>query len=264
MKFIGKSNFAIDKLFGTLSLSIEMGEALGIAGVEGNGQSELIQAIMNPRLMATQFSGDIYLANQPIKNLSNKMIRQKGVGYLAADRHHEGIAEDATCLENFLLGRHWNYSKNYFIDKKMALADFNKAVDDYDIKIESPEQLIKNLSGGNQQKLVVSRELAIANLQKQSAPFQNQTEETISPLKFLLAAHPTRGVDISAIQTIHQRLHSTRQQGTSILIISSELDELMDLSDRILVIFRKQFIAEFLKKDFDEKKIGLAMGGFQL
>lgn len=239
-----------------LNFSVHKGEILGIAGIEGNGQSQLIQAIINPKVLqhnpgraaaSDQGALTIRLLGQEISQLSTLEIRQKGLAYFPEDRLHQGTILDFSLKENFLLGQQFrnNFNKGGWIQQKNLLWSLKTAIKDFDVRPGIVDQTFSELSGGNQQKLVVAREL-----------FSN-------PL-FLIAAQPTRGVDIGAIDRIHAEMIKLRSQGSGILLISSDLDEIMKLSDRILVIFQGSFVGEFSDQHFDENKIGKLMTGGSL
>lgn len=226
---------------------IEKGEILGIAGVDGNGQSEVILSLINPlnNSEKTKKLYDCELNGISLGKKTNLEIRKLGVGYLAEDRHNQSVVNESSLRENFLLGQHWNFSSWGFILNNHLDKKIKSTVDKFDIVYSDFNQPISELSGGNQQKWVVARELS-------------QT------LQLLIAAHPTRGVDISAIRTIHEEILKSRDSGTAILLISSELEELMNLADRLVVIYQGKIIKEFTRDNFDEIKIGAAMGGIIL
>lgn len=225
-----------------INFNIRSGEILGIAGVEGNGQSEFIHSLLSPK---TEFvSGRLFWRGENISKCSTEEIRSKGFAILPEDRLKEGLLLSRSLLENFVL--RWRnfpeFKKGFFLRmrelKSKALEEITKyAVRPLDIHAISGE-----LSGGNQQKMVVAREL-----------FGNP--------KFLLAAQPTRGVDIGAVQFIHDKILEKKNEGAAVLLISSELDEVMKLSDRILVMFGGKFVAEFSREEFNEQKIGFFMMG---
>lgn len=223
-----------------MNFKVQSGEIVGIAGVEGNGQSELIKAIIAPQTFFKK--KQVHLGATNISNLSSLEIRKLGLGYLPEDRQAMAISLDSNLESNFLLGQLYRFTKFGFIDRKKLRLKLKDTLKTFDVKYTSLTQTIRELSGGNQQKLVVARELS-------------------HPLKLLLASHPTRGVDINSIQHIHRAILMTRDTGTGILLISSELDELMKLSDRILVLYRGQFVREFLRSEFEENQIGAAMAG---
>ena len=251
-KFKGKGlNPALQFNSKAMNLKVERGEIVGIAGVEGNGQSELIRWILNPRdariqeqSIANNDSVEITINGCTSSILSNRQIRSLGVGYLAEDRHSKGSSVTSTLFDNFLMGQHRYFQKWGLLDFGMLEDAFNRACALFDVQFQSGQQKLEELSGGNQQKLVVARELS-------------------RPLNLLVAAHPTRGVDIQAIKTIHQAFLDARDQGTGVLLVSSELDELMKLSDRIVVLYKNSIIAEFSRDKFDEKSIGAAMAGLK-
>lgn len=226
-----------------LNFSIHSKEIVGIAGVEGNGQNALIQLLIDPA-HTDSLSGKILFNEVEINNLTSLEIRELGAGAFPEDRLKFGVVAQRPVFENFLLGLHRfkEYTRGPFINFKKLLSKVDQAIKDYDIRPKSNTHTLAKMSGGNQQKLVVARELS----HKPS---------------FILAAQPTRGVDIGAIEFIHEQLRISRDSGSGVLLISSELDELLTLSDRILVMYKGQIIAEYPRNQFDSFKIGAAMGG---
>lgn len=227
-----------------INLNVPEGKIIGIAGVEGNGQSTLIENILNPKLFFENRSGSIFLNNQDVSNYNASEIRKLNIGAFPEDRLKFGVLKECSLSENFLLG---HQRKKIFQDKiKIAFKNLlqltQKAVDTFDVRPNNISLRIQDLSGGNQQKFVVAREL------------------WFKP-NFILASQPTRGVDIGAIEFIHNQLIHASQNGSGILLISSELDELMKLSDEIYVLFKGQLLKKFNREQFDEIQIGLAMGG---
>ncbi len=227
-----------------ISFSVAAGEIVGIAGVEGNGQIELQQLILQPNKKAT---GNIKIHSRETlgkKVLSASAIRNLGIGYLPDDRIKQGLLSERPLFENFLLGhqKKSQFQKFGILDYQKLKSECKKSLETFNVKPQNIDALAGSLSGGNQQKFVVSREL-----------WQDP--------KFILAAHPTRGVDIGAIDFIHAQLREMQKKGSGILLISSELDELMDLCDRILVMYSGKIHAEFSKGQFTESIIGIAMGG---
>lgn len=236
-------NLSIPGILESISLSVKKGEIVGIAGVEGNGQKEFQQMLLNPYAYKIT-SGEIRICGKKTSSMSPADIRALGVGYLPEDRIRYGILPERPLVENFLLGhQHDPEFQQYGIIKNLALEkNCLESMTQFSVKPLDTKALAKSLSGGNQQKFVVAREL------------WHQPQ-------FVIAAHPTRGVDIGAIRFIHSQLNKIVEQGAGVLLISSELEELMSLSDRILVFYRGKIQAEFRRDPFDEKKIGLAMGG---
>lgn len=223
-----------------VSLSVHEGEVLGIAGVEGNGQSDLIRSILFPQESIR--SGKVILYGKDISNAKAGDIRALGIGVLPEDRQKEAIIMDWDLEENSWLGRqrNKNFLWGFFQNRKKFHAQAMSEIEEFDVRPRDLHILASGLSGGNQQKFVVARELY-------NSP------------RFILAAQPTRGVDVGAIQFIHKKILSKKAEGAGILLISSELDELMRLADRILVLFRGNIVAEFSRTQFDEKKIGYHM-----
>lgn len=214
-----------------LNLQIRAGEIVGIAGVEGNGQDALIRALIDPDALDK-------------KSLHGK-IESKGTwGSFPEDRLRFGVLAKRPLYENFLLGQQKRFARGPFLKLKELIQATKDALETYDVRPRDEKISLKNLSGGNQQKLVVARALS----QKPD---------------LILAAQPTRGVDIGAIDFIHSEIRKCRDRGAGILLISSELDELMALSDRILVICKGHINAEFQRGQFDEIALGTAMGGGQ-
>lgn len=209
------------------NMKIHSKEIVGIAGVEGNGQQELIQWLYDYKLDRKKHKHAIL-----------------HFGAFPEDRLRYGALPNRPVFENFILGRHHssNFLKSIFFDSKKIISKTMEALEKFDVRPKNPMQIFDSLSGGNQQKLIVARELL-------DAP------------DFVLAAQPTRGVDIGAIEFIHNQLKTARDRGAGILLVSSELDELMALSDRILVIYKKRIVANLERHEFDEIKIGEAMGG---
>jgi len=233
------------ELLSDLNFEIHPNEILGIAGVEGNGQSELINAFIRPLSCSGAYSGQIQFKNQNLLRLNSSEIRLQNISYFPEDRLHQGVLLENNMIENFLLGKqfHPEFSKKGWILKKPLLRAVQSIFEKYDVRPANEKLMMGQFSGGNQQKFVVGRELY-----HQPA--------------LLIAAQPTRGVDIGAIEKIHDELLRQRESGASILLISSELDELLKLSDRILVLFNGKIMGSFQKNEFDEKKIGaLMMGG---
>ncbi|MDG0817092.1 ABC transporter ATP-binding protein [Bdellovibrio svalbardensis] len=214
-----------------INLQVHTSEIVGIAGVEGNGQDVLIRALLDPHsLNKKSFSGDL--------KVHGKM------GSFPEDRLRFGVLPSRPVWENFLLGQQKisRFARGIFLKGQEVLRATQEAMESYDVRPRNAYLPFEKLSGGNQQKLVVARALS----QKP---------------RFVIAAQPTRGVDIGAIEFIHNELRKCRDDGTGVLLISSELDELMALSDRILVLYKGRLVAEFSRSQFDEIALGTAMGG---
>ena len=224
-----------------LSMHVNRGEIVGIAGVSGNGQSELIRCITG--LEAVE-SGRISLLNQEITNKKVFEIREAGIAHIPEDRYLWGSAKDASLVENALMGFEdkKEFSSHGVLKLKKVREHANTLLTQYKVKYGKPEDAISSLSGGNAQKLIVAREVA---------------QETA----FLIASEPTRGVDIGAMEFIHDQLVAKRNAGDGILLVSSELSEIMSLSDRIYVIYDGKMNGEFMRGTIDELELGLYMLG---
>jgi simple sugar transport system ATP-binding protein len=227
-----------------LSFVARCGEILGVAGVEGNGQSELIQALLHPRDRACRTSGQVKILGQDISEWSARRIRDLGVAFIPEDRLHEGLLPERPLFENFLLGQHRQieFRRWQFLNLENLRQASRKAITDYDVRPNNVTLAAGQLSGGNQQKLIAARE------------FHKQP-------RILIAAQPTRGVDVGAIEFIHQRIVQARDEGAAVLLVSSELEEILALSDRILVMYEGRIAGEFHRGRVTETELGLRMGG---
>ncbi|GAB3265784.1 ABC transporter ATP-binding protein [Alteromonas gracilis] len=228
-------------LLSGVSFDIHRGEVLGIAGVEGNGQSELVEAIMGMQPGAT---GSITLDGQDLAAFSTRKRRESGIGYIPEDRHRQGLLLDAPLWENRILGHQTREpsAKGWRIQRGAARQDTQRIIEQYDVRTPSADTLSRALSGGNQQKLIVGREMS--------------GEPTL-----LIAAHPTRGVDVGAQAGIWGHIKEARRQGLAVLLISADLDELIGLSDRIEVILRGRLVGEFDPSQVTPEQLGSAMTG---
>ena len=228
-------------LLDDISFQIHRGEILGIAGVEGNGQAELVEAIMGMRPGVT---GTIELSGQDLSHRSTRDRREDGIGYIPEDRHRHGLLLDSPLWENRILGHQYRPpSVNHgLIDKGAARADTLRIIEQYDVRTPGPDVLARALSGGNQQKLIVGREMS---------------GEPI----LLIAAHPTRGVDVGAQAAIWRHIKNARRNGLAVLLISADLDELIGLSDHIEVILRGRFVGSFDPAGVTPERLGSAMTG---
>ncbi len=206
-----------------VSLSVRGGEIVGIAGVEGNGQSELFEALAGLRSSA---SGAVRVGGAPVDGLSPRARQERGIGHVPEDRHQRGLVLDLSVEENLVLGRQRAFAGLFGLERAKIRAEAEKRIADSDVRPPDPTARVAGLSGGNQQKLVVARELARPGL------------------KILLCAQPTRGVDIGAIEQIHRQLVAARDRGLAILLVSAELSELKALSDRLYVIYKGKLAAE--------------------
>ncbi len=224
-----------------ISLNIRPGEIVGIAGVAGNGQTELTEGLIGLRNLD---SGSIMLHGNEITQNSILERIQQNISYVPADRHRYGLVLPMTVSENMVIGYHM---RPQFIRNGILLHDaFRSFATDltkkYDIRAESVNTAVQNLSGGNQQKVILARELS-------------------REPQFLIVSQPTRGLDVGAIEYIHRQILAMRDRNVAILLISLELEEIMSLSDRILVLYRGKIVYETTSKISDERTIGTYMMG---
>ena len=224
-----------------IDLAVHEGEIVGIAGVQGNGQTELVEALTGLR---PALAGSVTFLGGDITRTSTRQRHRRGIAHIPEDRQRSGMIADFTVAENSVLDSY--YDKRFASGINMQWPNVYQAsakiVADFDVRTESIFTLADHLSGGNQQKLVVGRELS-------------------RDTKLLIAAQPTRGLDVGSIEYIHDRIVKARDEGDGVLIVSTELDEVMSLSDRILVMFRGRIVAEFEASTASVKDIGLAMAG---
>lgn len=224
-----------------LSLNVRKGEILGIAGVDGNGQSELIEAITGLRKVE---SGSISILGKDITNKSVYDIIESGISTIPEDRHKRGLVLDFSVSENMILEKRGKapFSKKGILNFKEIESYTQEMIDKFDIRPNDIHAIARGLSGGNQQKVILAREI------------DNNPD-------LLIAAQPTRGLDVGAIEIIHKYIVEQRDKGKAVLLISFELDEVMDLSDRIAVIYKGKIVGEKLGKDANENELGLMMAG---
>jgi simple sugar transport system ATP-binding protein len=224
-----------------LNLSVHGGEIVGIAGVQGNGQSALVEALAGLRPVT---QGTVTFDGQDITRLSARARHRIGIAHIPEDRQAAGLISNFTVAENMVLDSYYDarFSKGPQVDWSKVNETAAKLVQDFDIRTPSVFAQAGHLSGGNQQKLVVARELS-------------------RDTKCVIAGQPTRGLDVGSIEYIHKRLIAARDEGDGVLLISSELDEILALSDRILVMFKGRIVAEYAADVADKAQIGLAMAG---
>ena len=223
-----------------VSLTVRSGEIVGIAGVEGNGQSELVDSLLGLRPVR---AGGVAVAGRDITRRSTRS-RLRWVSNVPADRHRLGLVLEFSVADNLVLSEfdHPPYA-NGLVRMLRAIRDHAaQLMKAFDIRAQAPEQAAGSLSGGNQQKVVLARELS-------ARP------------KLLIASQPTRGLDVGSIEFVHSRLVSQRDKGLAVLLVSSELDEVLSLADRVAVIYRGKIVAELEGDAIDRDRIGLLMAG---
>ena len=224
-----------------LSLEVRSGEILGIAAIEGNGQSQLLEAITGMR----PYSGTITIAGQDIRGMSPGQIRNLGLSHVPEDRLATGVSREADIADNLLIGKHRNreFTKFGFHQNKKAIRAYaSRIFEKFDIRAAGVDTKVGSLSGGNMQKVVIAREFS----------FDSQV---------CVIAQPTRGVDIGAIEFIHNRILEKKREGAAILLCSADLDEVLRLSDRVITIYEGRITGEFDAEHLEKTEIGYYMTG---
>lgn len=233
-----------------LSLDVRAGEILGIAGIDGNGQSELVEALTGLRKC---HSGSIKINGHEIVNNNPKQIFKKGIKNIPEDRHKRGLVLDFTVSENSILQNYKDsrFSKNNIINKDAMNEHAKSIISRFDVRPTDYTQKTRALSGGNQQKIIIGRE--VMNIETS----RNETNEA----QLLIATQPTRGLDVGAIEFVHKALVDQRDAGNAVLLVSLELDEVMNVSDRIAVMYEGKIVGIVDAKTTDENTLGLMMAG---
>ena len=225
----------------SVSFDVRAGEIVGVAGVQGNGQTELVEALTGLRKAA---GGTISLDGKDLTHSNPRERHQMGMAHIPEDRQRQGLVGGLSVAENLVLTRYHDdqFSHGVIVDWDAADAIADTLISEYDIRTPSKETGVGTLSGGNQQKVIVARELS-------------------RDLRLTIAAQPTRGVDVGSIEYIHSRIVKERDSGTAVLIVSTELEEVMALSDRLLVMYRGRVVAELDPKKVTPMEVGLYMAG---
>jgi len=238
LQAVDRSGFPV---LNSISFDVRAGEIVGVAGVAGNGQSELIEVITG---LHKAKSGTVHLNGQQITNHNTKEILAKGIATIPEDRHHRGLVLDFSIADNGVLGSHDRRPFARWIRRifEAVKTYADKFINEFDVRTPNQEVQVKNLSGGNQQKVIIAREMG-------------------RDPDLLIAAQPTRGVDVGAIEFIHKRIIEQRDAGKAVLLISNELDEIMGLSDRILVMFHGEIVGQLSAQEATEEELGLYMAG---
>lgn len=230
-------NIVVDNI----SLDVHAGEIVGIAGVQGNGQTELVEAITGLQKVA---DGKITLLGHDISKASPRQITEMGSAHVPEDRQADGLVLPFPVAENLVLCTYYQepFSKGVILQYKTILDHSEQLIKDFDIRTPGPMTPVGSLSGGNQQKVIIARELS-------------------RPIQFLVASQPTRGLDVGSIEYIHKRLMQKRDEGCAVLLVSPELDEVMELSDRIAVMYRGKILAIASGEEATKEQIGCLMAG---
>lgn len=230
-----RNTVAVNKL----SFAIAPGEVFGIAGVEGNGQTELLEALAG--LRGIQW-GQIFLEGAEVSGKNVRDRADAGLSHIPEDRHRRGLVLDYSIADNLILGRQHKFAGRMGLDREAVAVEARNQIQAFDIRPPEPQVPARALSGGNQQKIVIAREMG-------------------RPFRVLLAAQPTRGVDVGAIEFIHAQLRKARDDGKAILLVSADLAEVLALSDRIAVMYGGQFACVLPAADCDAERLGPYMTG---
>ena len=224
------------------SLEVRAGEIVCLAGIEGNGQTEFVYAVTG---LEKPTAGTVTLMGQDITSATIRTRSKTGMSHIPEDRHKHGLVLDYTLEENMVLQRYWEPQfQNHGVIRRDAVRSYaNRLIKEYDVRSgQGPVTTVRSMSGGNQQKAIIAREL-------------DKNPE------LLVAVQPTRGLDVGAIENIHRQLVAQRDAGKAVLLVSLELDEVMNLSDRILVMYEGEIVGEFNPKNTDVQTLGLYMSG---
>jgi simple sugar transport system ATP-binding protein len=224
-----------------VSFTVQRGEIVGIAGVQGNGQTELVAALTGLR---APLSGTVRIAGEDLTGSSPRVVHNAGVAHVPEDRQRSGLVLQFTVAENMVLDSYHNppYSRGILMDWGATREAAARLAEEYDVRTPSIEVPLAHLSGGNQQKVIVAREFG-------------------RDVDLAIASQPTRGLDVGSIEYIHERIVKERDQGAGLLIVSTELDEVMALSDRLLVMYRGKIVAELDPTEVTNADVGLYMAG---
>jgi simple sugar transport system ATP-binding protein len=226
-----------------VSFDVRHGEIVALAGVQGNGQTELVEALLG---LQDDVSGSVLLGGEELVGESAKEILDRGVGYVPEDRSHDGLVGSFSVAENLALDRHDRppFAKGISMSPAIVRSNAVGLVEEFDVRTQGVEAPASSLSGGNQQKLVMARELS-------------------RPLKLFVASQPTRGVDVGSVEFLHDRIVAERDRGTPVLIVSTELDEVLGVADRIAVMYRGRIVG-IVGPETNRDVLGLMMAGVPL
>ena len=224
-----------------ISFDVKAGEILGIAGVQGNGQTELVRCLTG---LTKAESGKISILGHDITHSNPRVITELGVAHIPEDRQKDGLVLQSPVQDNLILNTYYQtpFSKGIVIQPKVVEENAKNLVDAFDIRTPGITSAVSGLSGGNQQKVIVAREFS-------------------RPIKLLIASQPTRGLDVGSIEYIHRRMIEKRDEGCAILLVSTELDEVMQLADRIAVMFRGKILSIVDADMVTKEELGLLMAG---
>ncbi|MBK9710221.1 MAG: ABC transporter ATP-binding protein [Kouleothrix sp.] len=224
-----------------VSLQVCAGEIVGVAGVQGNGQTELVEALTGLRPAK---SGHLLIGGAEFTNAVPRKITEAGTAHVPEDRQEDGLVLSYSVADNLVLNTYYvaPFARGVVLDQGQILEHADRLIKEYDIRTPSAEVPVGNLSGGNKQKVIIARELS-------------------RPIKLLIAAQPTRGVDVGSIEFIHKTIVAQRDAGAAVLLVSAELDEVMSLADRIAVMYHGQIVATVMGDQVSREDLGLLMAG---
>jgi simple sugar transport system ATP-binding protein len=226
-----------------MSFQVRGGEVLGIAGVQGNGQTELVYALTG--LLPIE-SGQVKLLGRTFRKLVPRQVLESGVAHVPEDRLKHGLVLSFPIYDNLVLCNYYlpPYARGVSLQQEVIVRNGEKLIKQYDVRTPSASMNASTLSGGNQQKVIIAREFS-------------------RPIQLLIASQPTRGLDVGSIEYIHNRIIEKREQGVAVLLVSSELDEILALSDRIAVVYRGQIMETLEAEKTDKEALGLLMAGMR-
>ncbi|MBN2548272.1 MAG: ABC transporter ATP-binding protein [Anaerolineales bacterium] len=224
-----------------VSFDVRAGEVLGVAGVQGNGQTELVEALTG---MRPSFSGKVSLLGADITRATPRQVTERQAAHVPEDRQRDGLVLAFPITDNLVLNTYYQppFTKNAVLQEEAIYRNAEKLIQEFDIRAPGALVPAGSLSGGNQQKVIVAREFS-------------------RPIRLLVASQPTRGLDVGSVEYIHNRMLEKRDQGCAVLLVSSELDEIMELSDRIAVMYRGKIIAILPAEQATKEEVGLIMAG---
>ncbi len=224
-----------------VSFEVRAGEVLGIAGVQGNGQTELVYALTG---LHSPESGEVHILGKPVRRTSPRSILERGVAHIPEDRQRHGLILTFPVYDNMILCTYYQrpFAKRLSLQHKVIVENAEKLVKQFDVRTPNVFVPVSTLSGGNQQKVIVAREFS-------------------RPIKLLIASQPTRGLDVGSIEYIHRRIVEKRDEGTAVLLVSPELDEILALSDRIAVMYKGRIVEIVDSAAVSKEYIGLLMAG---
>ncbi|MCU0272164.1 MAG: ABC transporter ATP-binding protein [Acidimicrobiales bacterium] len=222
-----------------LDLDVRSGEIFGVAGVQGNGQRELVEAIVG---MRPKVAGTVEIGGHDATRMTPRHVTELGVGHIPEDRNKHGLVSSYTIADNLVLNRYNKapFARRGIRDAEAIDAEARTLVEQFDVRTPGTQVAVSTLSGGNQQKVIVARELSHA-------------------VRLLIAAQPTRGLDVGSIEFIHRRIIELRDQGSAVLLVSAELDEILTLADRIGVLYRGRMVGVFDRADVTREELGYLM-----